>query len=288
MQVASWMRREFQDGNVMLSPVPTKSRVRVPAVAGLFYPKDADGLRSALRALLAAPPHVTATTTAPKALVVPHAGYAYSGSVAAAAYRRLEGLAGEIRHVVLIGPSHRVRMRGLAMPTADFFATPCGEVPVDDAGRRHLRECGLAGVSDAPHAIEHSLEVQLPFLQAVLTDFDVLPIAIGQVPGGLVARALEAVWGGRDTLIVVSSDLSHYHTQSEAQQLDGLTTRSILARRSDLSDEQACGAEGINGLLEVARTKGLKVELIEQRTSADTAGDASRVVGYGSYALFES
>jgi AmmeMemoRadiSam system protein B len=271
----------------MLSPVADKSRVRPPAVAGLFYPKDADGLRRTLRALLATPGAPAATARPPKAIVVPHAGYAYSGPVAAAAYRRLGAIADTIRHVVLMGPSHRVRMRGLAMPSCDYFATPCGEVPVDEAGRRHLRELGLAGVSDAPHAIEHSLEVQLPFLQVVLQQFDVLPIAIGQVPGGLVARALEAVWGGADTLIVVSSDLSHYHTHSEAIELDGLTTRSILARRSDLSDEQACGAEGINGLLEVARAKGLKVELVDQRTSADTAGDASRVVGYGSYVLFE-
>ena len=271
----------------MLSPVPTKSRVRLPAVAGLFYPKDADGLRRTLRALLAAPSAPPANAHPPKAIVVPHAGYAYSGPVAAAAYRKLAGVSDAVRHVVLIGPSHRVRMRGLAMPSCDFLATPCGEVPVDEAGRRHLRELGLAGISDAPHAIEHSLEVQLPFLQAVLRDFDVLPIAIGQVPGGLVARALESVWGGPDTLIVVSSDLSHYHTHSEALELDGLTTRAILARRSELSDEQACGAEGINGLLEVARSKGLKVEVVDQRTSAETAGDASRVVGYGSYALFE-
>lgn len=271
----------------MLSPIPAKSRVRLPAVAGLFYPKDVDGLHRTLRALLAAPSAPPASAHAPKAIIVPHAGYAYSGPVAAAAYRKLESAADTVRHVVLIGPSHRVRMRGLAMPSCDFLATPCGEIPVDDAGRRRLREVGLAGVSDAPHAMEHSLEVQLPFLQEVLRDFDVLPIAIGQVPGGLVARALEAVWGGLDTLIVVSSDLSHYHTHAEAIELDGLTTRTILARRSELSDEQACGAEGINGLLEMARSRGLKVELVDQRTSADTAGDASRVVGYGSYALFE-
>jgi len=271
----------------MLSSTTPKSRVRLPVVAGLFYPKDADGLRKTLRALLAAPGAPPATASPLKALVVPHAGYAYSGAVAAAAYRRLEGAAGAIRHVVLVGPSHRVRMRGLAMPSCDFFATPCGEVPIDDAARRHLRELGLAGISDAPHAAEHSLEVQLPFLQTVLKDFDVLPIAVGQVPGGLVARALEAVWGGRDTLIVVSSDLSHYHTHSEAVELDGMTTRSILARRSDLSDEQACGAEGINGLMEVARAKALQVELVDQRTSAETAGDNSRVVGYGSYILFD-
>ncbi|HVN41645.1 MAG TPA: AmmeMemoRadiSam system protein B [Steroidobacteraceae bacterium] len=263
-----------------------KSRVRAPAVAGLFYPKDAEGLRRTLRALLAAPRAPREAARAPKALVVPHAGYAYSGSVAAAAYRSLDEAAGKIRHVVLIGPSHRVPMRGLAMPGVDFFATPCGEIPIDDRARQHLRELGLAGISDAPHAAEHSLEVQLPFLQAVLSEFDVLPIAVGLTPPGQVARALEAVWGEEDTLIVVSSDLSHYHTHSEAQQLDGLTTRAILERRSDLSDEQACGAACINGLMEVARRKALKVELLDQRTSADTAGDRSRVVGYGSYVLY--
>lgn len=278
----------IQTAPAMLSSLPPKSRVRSPAVAGLFYPKDADGLRRTLRALLAAPRAPSASAAPPKALVVPHAGYAYSGAVAAAAYRRLEKAAGHVRHVVLVGPSHRVRMRGLAMPSCDYFATPCGEVPINDAARNHLRGLGLAGIADAPHAIEHSLEVQLPFLQAMLSEFDVLPIAVGQVPAGQVARALEAVWGGTDTLIVVSSDLSHYHTHSEAQQIDEMTTRSILARRSDLSDAQACGAEGINGLLEVARAKSLKVELVEQGTSADTAGDDSRVVGYGSYALFEA
>ena len=270
----------------MLSSGPHKSRVRPPAVAGLFYPKDAEGLRRTLRALLGTPRALEGAARTPKALVVPHAGYAYSGAVAATAYRRLEGAAGAIRHVVLLGPSHRVPIRGLAMPASDFFATPCGEVPIDQSARQHLRELGLAGVSDVPHAAEHSLEVQLPFLQTVLAEFDLLPIAVGRVPAGLVARALEAVWGGAETLIVVSSDLSHYHTHSEAEQLDGLTTRAILERRSDLSDEQACGAEGINGLMEVARRQGLNVELVDQRTSADTAGDRSRVVGYGSYALY--
>jgi AmmeMemoRadiSam system protein B len=222
----------------------------------------------------------------PKALIVPHAGYAYSGSVAAAAYRLLAGAA-QIRHVVLLGPCHRVPMRGLAVPASGFFATPCGELPIDDTGRHRLSEFGLAGISDVPHAAEHSLEVQLPFLQEMLTDFDLLPVAVGQVPPGQVARALEAVWGGEETLIVVSSDLSHYHTLVEAQQLDGLTTRSILERCDDLSHEQACGADGINGLMEIARRRGMRVELVDQRTSADTAGDRSRVVGYGSYALFE-
>ena len=164
-------------------------------------------------------------------------------------------------------------MRGMAMPSCDFFATPCGEVPVNATGRQRLRELGLAGVADAPHALEHSLEVQVPFLQAVLHDFDLLPIAVGLAPPEQVARALEAVWGGAETLIVVSSDLSHHHTHVEAEELDEQTARRILARRSDLSDAQACGAESLNGLMEAARRRGLEVELLDRRTSGDTAGD---------------
>jgi AmmeMemoRadiSam system protein B len=260
--------------------------VRPPSAAGLYYPRDAEGLRLALRRLLAS--KTTAVTRVPKALVVPHAGYAYSGTVAASAYHTLEGAAARaIRHVVVLGPSHRVPMRGMAMPSWNFYATPFGEVPVDQAARLRLRELGLVGIADAPHALEHSLEVQLPFLQAVLDDFDLLPIAVGTAPADQVCRALEAVWGGPETLFVVTSDLSHHHTHVEALTLDEQTARAILARRSDLSDAQACGAGGINGLMECARHKGLEVRLLDRCTSGDTAGDNSRVVGYGSFALYE-
>jgi hypothetical protein len=265
-----------------------KSRVRPPAVAGLFYPREEATLRATIGRLLEASAGVAANLPAPKALIVPHAGYVYSGAIAAGAFATLRSASAAIRKVVLIGPSHRVPMRGLAVPSVDAFVTPLGEVPVDDEGRQRLRSLGLAGVSDAPHAVEHSLEVQLPFLQVLLPAFEVLPIVTGLAPASQVARALEAVWGGAETLIVVSSDLSHYHTAVEARQLDGQTTLSILERRSDLSGEQACGASGINGLLEVARHRGLIVRLLEQRNSGDTAGDVSRVVGYGSYALFDA
>ncbi|HET7203185.1 MAG TPA: AmmeMemoRadiSam system protein B [Steroidobacteraceae bacterium] len=260
--------------------------VRPPSAAGLYYPKDADGLRHALRTLLSATTSPVARM--PKALVVPHAGYAYSGPVAASAYHTLESAAARrIRHVVLLGPSHRVPMRGLAMPSCEYFSTPVGNVRVHDEARQRLRELGLAGIDDAPHRLEHSLEVQLPFLQAVLEDFDLLPIAVGSAPAEQVCRVLEAVWGGPETLIVVSTDLSHYHTYVEAQALDEQTTRLILARRSDISDAQACGAGGLNGLMEAARHKALQVELLDRRTSGDASGDNSRVVGYGSFALYE-
>lgn len=260
--------------------------VRPASAAGLYYPKDADALHRALEALLARPrPDVA---RAPKALVVPHSGYSFSGEVAAAAYRTLRPCADAIRHVVLVGPSHRVPMRGLAMPTCQYYSTPFGRVPVGDSARQRLRELGLAGIADAPHALEHSLEVQVPFLQELLRDFDLLPIAVGSAPPEQVARTLEAVWGGPETLVIVTSDLSHHHTHAEALLLDGQTAASILARRSDLSDAQACGAGGVNGLMEIARRKSLDVALLERGTSGDMAGERSRVVGFASFVLHEA
>ena len=262
--------------------------MRPSAVAGLFYPENANELRHAVNGYIAEASLRAAVADRPKALIVPHAGYQYSGSVAGFAYRRLYDWSADIHHVVMIGPSHRVAIRGLAVPSVDTFETPLGSVPIDAAGRSRLLELGLVGISDAAHAAEHSLEVQLPFLQVVLEEFDILPITVGFTPSEQVARAIDAVWGGSDTLVLVSSDLSHYHTWSEARQLDDATTRAIVGRRSDLPDEQACGACGINGLMQIARRRGLTVEVLDQRNSGDTAGDRSRVVGYGSYALIET
>jgi MEMO1 family protein len=264
-----------------------KSSVRRPAVAGLFYPENANELRRDVQGYMAGRSPRTAASR-PKALIVPHAGYQYSGPVAGVAYRQLRDWSATLRHVVMIGPSHRVPIRGLAVPAVDSFATPLGQVPIDVAGRERLLELGLVGISDAAHAAEHSLEVQLPFLQVALEDFDILPIAVGFAPAAQVARAIDTAWGGPETLILVSSDLSHYHTWDAARQLDAETTRTIVERRSDLPDEQACGACGINGLMQVARRRGLAVEVLDQRNSGDTAGDRSRVVGYGSYALHET
>ena len=270
----------------MLAPTHSPVAVREASAAGLYYPRDAAGLRAALQVLLAQ--DARPASRLPKALVVPHAGYAYSGAVAAAAFRQLAcAEAAGIRHVVLLGPSHRVKMRGLALPSCEYFATPLGQVRIDSAARLRLRELGLAGIADAPHALEHSLEVQVPFLQALLGEFDLLPIAVGMAPPEQVGRALEALWGGADTLVIVSTDLSHHHTHVEAQALDQQTAQRILERRSDLSETQACGADSLNGLLEVARHRGLQVELLDRRTSGDTAGDSQRVVGYGSFALYE-
>ena len=268
--------------------------VRRPAVAGTFYPAEPAALRGAVDRLLAgvaAPagpaPHAPSTPTAPKALIVPHAGYIYSGPTAAAAYARLRPVADTVRRVVLLGPAHRVPVRGLALPGVAQFATPLGVVAIDAAAAAIARRLPQVGESPAAHAHEHALEVQLPFLQRVLRDFTLVPLVVGDATGAMVAEVLDALWGGPETLIVVSSDLSHYHPYREAQALDRTTAERILALASGLDHEQACGATPINGLLLAARRRGLTPELLDLRNSGDTAGDRGQVVGYAAFGFHE-
>lgn len=261
--------------------------VRPPAVAGLFYPAAAAALRRAVDDALAQarPVSLPGAPRPPKALIVPHAGYAYSGPVAAAAYRTLDGARGRVRRVVLVGPSHRVPLRGLALPGASAFDTPLGRVPVDAHAPAAL--AGLAGVAVAPaaHAREHALEVQLPFLQRMLVDFALVPLVVGEATPDAVAAVLERLWGGDETLVVVSSDLSHYHPDAAARAIDGATVRRILAGRTDIGHDEACGATPVAGLVVAARRAGLVPELLDLRTSGDTAGDRARVVGYAAIAF---
>lgn len=260
--------------------------VRPAAVAGLFYPADPVQLSAELRRLLAAvePP---AERPAPKVLLVPHAGYAYSGPVAASAYACLRPLAGRISRVVLLGPAHRVALRGLALPAAERFATPLGEIELDDQACARIAYLPQVRTSEAAHALEHSLEVQLPFLQAVLGEFRLLPLAVGQASSREVAEVLERVWGGPETLILISSDLSHYLPYEQACSLDRASLRQILAARGPLDHQQACGATPLNGLLALAELHGLRGELLDLRNSGDTAGDKERVVGYAAAAFYE-
>jgi AmmeMemoRadiSam system protein B len=221
----------------------------------------------------------------PKALLVPHAGYVYSGPVAALAYRRLAPGRSSIRRVVLLGPVHRVPIRGLALPAADAFATPLGSVAVDRDAVARVLELPQVRVSEPAHALEHSLEVQLPFLQAVLEEFTIVPFAVGDATAEEVAEVIDRLWGGPETLIVVSSDLSHYHPYGAAREVDRATAASILSLASALDHEQACGATPINGFAVCARRHRLKPELLDLRNSGDTAGDKSRVVGYAAFAF---
>lgn len=263
------------------------SAVRPAAVAGMFYPADRGALAQEITAMLEEAREQELGPGFPKAVIVPHAGYIYSGPVAANAYVLLRPARGVVKRVVLLGPCHRVPVRGLALPDAEAFETPLGRVPVDAEAVAAVR--GLPQVSEyrATHAQEHSLEVQLPFLQEVLGEFAVVPFVVGAAGAGEVAEVIEKLWGGPETLIVVSSDLSHYHPYDEARAMDDETARTILAGRTDLDHEQACGATPIAGFLAASARRDLKPELLDLRNSGDTAGDRSRVVGYASFALTE-
>lgn len=261
--------------------------IRPPAVAGLFYPADAAVLAATVAELLAAAPPARSDSVAPKAIIAPHAGYIYSGATAARAYALLQPLRGRIRRVVLLGPTHRVAVRGLAVPGVTHFRTPLGDIPLNGQAIAALRGLPQVVVSDPAHAQEHSLEVHLPFLQTVLGDFELVPLAVGDASPEDVAQALRRIWGGDETLIVVSSDLSHFHRYAAAQALDRATADAILRLRTDLDHEQACGATPVCGLTLLARELGLQPELVDLCNSGDTCGDRDRVVGYASFAFRE-
>lgn len=260
--------------------------VREPAVAGLFYPGSPQALGQEIRDLIRSAPFLRLEQR-PKALIVPHAGYVYSGPIAATAYAQLTPFADTIHRVVIAGPCHRVAVRGIAVPTVDAFATPLGFVTIDRTAIDSLRDLPQIVLSDAAHRDEHALEVQIPFLQSVLEEFSLVPLAVGFADKSEVAEVFERLWGGEETLIVVSSDLSHYHPYEEARALDAATARDIAHLRLLHDHEQACGATPINGLIEIARRKGLSPQLLDLRNSGDTAGDPDRVVGYASFAFFE-
>ena len=264
------------------------AHVRPAAVAGIFYPGARTTLASEVRAHLATVQlRGGEPSSAPKAIIVPHAGFVYSGPIAASAYARLAAGRETIRRVVLFGPTHRVPVRGLALPSVEAFTTPMGDIAVDRAAVADALTLPQVAVSDAPHAHEHSLEVQLPFLQAVLGDFSIVPFAVGDATPSEVGEVIDLLWGGAETLIVVSSDLSHYHRYADARTIDRATGEAILALSATLDHEQACGATPINGLLVAARRRGLVAELLDLRNSGDTAGDKARVVGYASFAFEE-
>jgi hypothetical protein len=261
------------------------TNVRPAAVAGAFYPSRPEALRNQIEHCFA---DGVAAPWRPKALIAPHAGYIYSGPVAASAYALLRPLRGVIRRVVLLGPVHRVWVAGLALPGVTAFVTPLGQVPLDPAGVAAIADMPQVGVSPAAHAEEHSLEVHLPFLQSVLDDFTLIPLAVGGATPEQVAEVLEQLWGGDETLIVISSDLSHFLDYDTASRVDAATVEHILGLRGDLVGDQACGAQPINGLLLAARRHGLTPHLLDLRNSGDTAGDRDRVVGYAAFAFTET
>jgi AmmeMemoRadiSam system protein B len=266
-------------------PSSTATQVRPPAVAGRFYPGTAGRLDESVNELLAA---AEPRGPAPKGIIAPHAGYVYSGPIAATAYASVRTRAAQIERVVLLGPAHRVYLDGLALPAADRFATPLGEVEIDRALAAAVLELPQVIRSEQAHALEHSLEVHVPFLQALLPRFTLLPLVVGDASPAQVAEVLERVWGGPETLIVISSDLSHYHSYAEAQRIDTTTVAWISSTHTPgLDPKRACGARCIDGLIEYGRHHPLNLELLDLRNSGDTAGTRDQVVGYAAFAIRE-
>jgi AmmeMemoRadiSam system protein B len=262
----------------------TARHVRQPAVAGSFYPATPAALRDAVAGYLR---DAETAGPLPKALIVPHAGYIYSGPVAASGYALLKPLRHQIERVVLLGPSHGVMFFGLATSSAEEFATPLGSIPLDAKATHAALRLPQVHVLDEAHRSEHSLEVQLPFLQMVLGEFSLVPLVIGQATPHEVAEVTEHLWGGDETLVVVSSDLSHYHDYWTARSLDSETSHLIeRCQWQQLTGERACGYCGIRGLLQVAKAHGLHVKTIDLRNSADTAGNKDQVVGYGTFVAY--
>lgn len=261
---------------------------RPPAVAGMFYPAEPATLAATVQRYINASSldvHDEHERAPIKAIIVPHAGYQYSGAIAATAYQLLSGSAHDISRVVLLGPAHRVYVEGMAIPNTAAFDFPGGSIDLDMPTLAAIEHLPGICVSNEAHAQEHCLEVQLPFLKAVLGEFKLVPFVVGRSPNSQVAEVLDQLWGGAETLIVVSSDLSHFLPYAEACDIDRNTSRSIVSRSINLDGHEACGAHAINGLMVVARQKGLTVEVLDVRNSGDTAGDRSRVVGYGAFAL---
>jgi MEMO1 family protein len=264
------------------------SNIRLPAVSGKFYPDDPLALTSDVQRYIAAAAGQN-TSGAPKILIVPHAGYVYSGAVAGAAYAALEQAADKITKVVLFGPAHRIAFRGLAAPVATTFDTPLGPLPIDQHAIAAIRDMSQVTQRDDAHAEEHSLEVQLPFLQILLGAFDLTPIVVGEASSQEVAAVMDRLWGGEETLIVISSDLSHYLEHGAAQRLDAETAVAIETLNPErIGHNQACGRIPVAGALLTARSRGMRVVRYDLRNSGDTAGGKDRVVGYGAWGLYDA
>lgn len=264
------------------------SAIRSPAVAGTFYPADPQVLRRQIAGFLAEAAHAPPAAGLPKAIIGPHAGYVYSGPVAASAYARLAAARGRISRVVLLGPSHYLAFRGLAVDSAEAWAMPGGTVPIDTGAVAGIRGLPMVGELDAAYAREHALEVHVPFLQQTLGDFRLVPIVAGDTPPEIVETVLDVLWGGPETLIVISTDLSHYLDYGACQDMDTGTAAAIERYDADaITPTRACGVVPTRGLLRAARRRGLRIERLDLRNSGDTAGPRDRVVGYGAWALHE-
>lgn len=259
------------------------TQIRPAAVSGTFYPGDPDELAELVLNQLA---NSSPSSLTPKALIAPHAGYIYSGPIAASAYGQLDENREQISRVILLGPSHHIAFYGIALTDATHYQTPLGQIAIDQQAQDAIRHLSQVSIINAAHAYEHSLEVHLPFLQMLLHEFSLVPLVVGDCPPQAVAEALKLLAGGPETLIVVSSDLSHYHDYETAQLMDAETSQHIhLLNDNRIDGEHACGARPVNGLLRFVNENNMQAHILDVRNSGDTAGPRDRVVGYGAYAI---
>ena len=267
--------------------------IRPEAVAGQFYPADADILRRDVLSFMDGPEGDLETGSPrlkalPKALIGPHAGYVYSGGIAGTAHHLWKPAKGKIKRIVMLGPSHRVAIRGIATTAADHWRTPLGEIAIDREAIERALKFPSVRIEDRAHDQEHGLEVHLPFLQEALGDFQLVPFVTGMAETGEVSQLLDELWGGPETGIVISTDLSHYLDYETATALDGKTAKAVEAFDwLSIGREQACGRIAMNGLIHTGRRRGLRIARTGLCNSGDTAGTKDRVVGYGAWALYE-
>ncbi|MDF2178400.1 AmmeMemoRadiSam system protein B [Aliiglaciecola sp. CAU 1673] len=257
---------------------------RAPAVAGRFYPMDSRKLQQTVVARLSEA-HPPISKSPPKALIVPHAGYMYSGAVAAEAYACLPPIQERFREIVLLGPCHYQPLQGLALPSQEAFSTPLGEVSIHQGWRQLALNHPQVSVDDNAHRQEHSLEVQLPFLQCCLQDFEILPMVVGHATPEMVKQVLSSLPLSENSLLVISTDLSHFHSYEEARQLDELTVSRILQCDQHIRPQQACGAYALDGALAYCQSQGWQPQLLKLCSSGDVSADKDRVVGYASFVL---
>ncbi|PIE81141.1 MAG: AmmeMemoRadiSam system protein B [Chloroflexi bacterium] len=262
--------------------------VRPAAAAGSFYPTNPDRLRDMVQGYLRTAVIPETAVPAPKAIIAPHAGYVYSGPIAGSAYVHVAPLAAQVQQVVMLSPAHTLAVRGLAASSAAHFRTPLGDVPLDQEAVQRTLALNQVEIVDEAHVQEHGLEVHLPFLQETLRNFRLVPFVVGQTTPEDVQEVLEILWGGQDTLIVISSDLSHFLNYKQAQQIDRATCAAIERLEPDaIPQDGACGRRPIQGLLLSAKQRNLSVMTLDLRNSGDTAGSQDRVVGYGAWGLSE-
>jgi len=260
--------------------------IREAAVAGAFYPDDETQLQHSIKQLFGAAKIPDIKRKLPKALILPHAGYIYSGAVAASGYSLLSGFTEQIDRVVILGPSHRVAFHGIALPDSEYFSTPLGELTVDPFAQEMLHHLPFVFQSENAHLLEHSIEVHLPLLQSILTDFTIVPMVVGDATADEVLQVIECYLGKAGVLVIVSTDLSHFHDYQKAKIIDAATDQQIVERHHQLNGNQACGCRPLNGLLKYAQLHNLSVQQLDLCNSGDTGGEKSRVVGYGAYAVY--